>query len=151
MADQLHQIGIEATVKQMDSAAWFPALARRYYQIGGNLTAGGFDDPDAYFFENYKCGSSRNYSDYCNEEVDRLIDEASAALSEDERKAKYGRAQQLIAEDAPYIPIWNRVNAIVAQPGLTGLHLGLTGDFQSLRDVRWSGAGRPSDAPTTPN
>ena len=77
--------------------------------------------------------------------LDRLIDEASAALTEEERKVKYGRAQQLIAEDAPYIPIWNRVNAIVAQPGLSGLHLGLTGDFQSLREVRWSGAQAPSE------
>jgi len=85
VADQLHQIGIEATVKQMDSAAWFPALARRDYQIGGNLTAGGFDDPDAYFFENYKCGSSRNYSDYCNEEVDRLIDQQSQELDRAKR------------------------------------------------------------------
>src|SRR5215831_12749235 len=40
VADQLHQVGIEAIVKQMDSAAWFPALARRDYQIGANLTAG---------------------------------------------------------------------------------------------------------------
>src|SRR4029453_17597249 len=67
VADQLHQVGIEAAVKQMDSAAWFPALARRDYQIGANLTAGGFDDPDAYFVENYKCGSSRNFTDYCSE------------------------------------------------------------------------------------
>ena len=80
VADQLHQVGIESTVKQMDSAAWFPALARRDFQIAANLTAGGFDDPDAYFVENYKCGSSRNYTDYCNEETDRLIDQQSQEL-----------------------------------------------------------------------
>ena len=92
-------------------------------------------------------GFNRGY--YSNPEVDRLIDDASKALSEDERRAKYGRAQQIIAEDAPYIPIWNKVNAIIAQHGFSGLHLPLTGDFQSLRDVRWLGAGPPSDAPAT--
>ena len=34
VADQLHHVNVEATVKQIDSAAWFPALARREYQIG---------------------------------------------------------------------------------------------------------------------
>ncbi len=85
VADQLHQIGIEATVKQLDSAAWFPALARRDYQIGANLTAGGFDDPDAYFYENYKCGASRNYTDYCSEATDRLIEEQSQELDRAKR------------------------------------------------------------------
>ena len=105
VADQLHQIGIEATVKQMDSAAWFPALARRDYQIGANLTAGGFDDPDAYFFENYKCGSSRNYSDYCNEETDRLIDQQSQELDRAKRI-------KLVLE------IQRRIEADVARPML---------------------------------
>ena len=59
VVDQLKQVGIEAAVRQVDTAAWFPTLARREFQIGANLTAGVVDDPDAYFFENYKCGSPR--------------------------------------------------------------------------------------------
>jgi peptide/nickel transport system substrate-binding protein len=105
VADQLRQVGIEATVKQMDSAAWFPALARRDYLIGANLTAGGFDDPDAYFVENYKCGSSRNYSDYCNEETDRLIDQQSQELD----RAKRTRL---------VLDIQRRLEADVARPML---------------------------------
>ena len=34
--------------------------------------------------------------------VDRLIDAATAALDEDERRRLYGEAQRLIAADAPY-------------------------------------------------
>ena len=80
VADQLRQVGIEAVVKQVESAQYFPALARRDYQIGANLTASGIDDPDGYLFENYKCGASRNYTDYCNEAMDRLIDQQSGEL-----------------------------------------------------------------------
>ncbi len=32
------------------------------FQIAANLTGIGPDDPDANFFENYSCGSPRNYS-----------------------------------------------------------------------------------------
>ncbi len=85
VADQLRQVGVEATVKQIETAQWFPALARRDYQIGANLTAAGIDDPDAYLYENYKCGAARNYTDYCSEEVDRLIDLQSHELDRDKR------------------------------------------------------------------
>ena len=83
--DQLRLVGIEATIKQLDTSAWFPALARREFQIAANLTAGGFDDPDAYLVENYKCGSSRNYTDYCSETMDRQIEQQSQELDRTKR------------------------------------------------------------------
>ncbi|HZP38420.1 MAG TPA: ABC transporter substrate-binding protein [Methylomirabilota bacterium] len=83
--DQLRLVGIEATVKQVDTSAWFPVLARREFQIAANLTAGGFDDPDAYLVENYKCGSSRNYTDYCSEAMDRQIEAQSQELDRNKR------------------------------------------------------------------
>ena len=83
--DQLRLVGIEATIKQLDTSAWFPALARREFQIAANLTAGGFDDPDAYLVENYKCGSSRNYTDYCSEAMDRQIEAESQELDRAKR------------------------------------------------------------------
>jgi ABC-type transport system substrate-binding protein len=67
--------------------------------------------------------------------VDRLIDRASEALDERERKEFYGAAQRIIAEDAVYIPIWNRVNVAVAQKNLDGLHLSPSINFGMLRDV----------------
>jgi peptide/nickel transport system substrate-binding protein len=85
VVDQLRQVGVEAQLKQLDTAAWFPTLARRDYTIGANLTAPGIDDPDVYLYENYKCGTSRNYTDYCNEQVDRLIDQQSQELDRDKR------------------------------------------------------------------
>jgi peptide/nickel transport system substrate-binding protein len=97
--DQLHRVGIEATLRQIETAAWFPALARRDYQIGANLTAGGFDDPDAYFYENYKCGASRNYTDYCHEETDRLIDAQSQELDRDRRLKLVGDIQKKLEAD----------------------------------------------------
>jgi peptide/nickel transport system substrate-binding protein len=99
VVDQLRLIGMEATLKQLDTAAWFPALSRRDFQIGANLTAGGFDDPDAYLFENYKCGSPRNYTDYCSEEMDRLIDQQSQELDRAKRHKLVGDIQRKLEAD----------------------------------------------------
>ena len=94
--DQLRLVGVEATVKQLDTSAWFPALARREFQIAANLTAGGFDDPDAYLVENYKCGSSRNYTDYCNEATDRQIEAQSQELDRAKRLKMVGDIQRTL-------------------------------------------------------
>jgi peptide/nickel transport system substrate-binding protein len=85
IADQLRQVGVDAPVRQVESAQYFPMLARRDYQIGANLTASGIDDPDGYFYENYRCGASRNYTDYCNEAIDKAIDAQSAELDRAKR------------------------------------------------------------------
>jgi peptide/nickel transport system substrate-binding protein len=127
VADQLHHVGIEATVKQVDSAAWFPALARRDYQIGANLTAGGFDDPDAYFYENYKCGASRNYTDFCNEQVDRLIDAQSQELDrakrlkivwEIQRRLEAEVARPMLGWRKEYFAQWPHVRNLVPHNAL---------------------------------
>ena len=61
---------------------------------------------------------------------------SSAAVSEPERKAFYGAAQRIIAEDAVYIPIWNRVNVAVTRKEVTGVRLMPSIDFSMLKDVR---------------
>jgi len=97
--EQLRQVGIDATLKQMDSAVWYPALTRRDYTIAANLTAVGLDDPDAFFYENYKCGSTRNYSEYCNPEVDDLIDRQSREIDPKKRLALVTQIQQRLEAD----------------------------------------------------
>jgi peptide/nickel transport system substrate-binding protein len=97
--DQLRQVGVETTLKQMESAMWYPALARRDYTIAANLTAVGVDDPDAILYEQYKCGSLRNSTDYCNPEVDRMIELQSQELDPKKRLALVLQIQRRLEED----------------------------------------------------
>ena len=66
---EFKQVGVDAALKQIETAQWHPLATRREFQIAANLTGLGVDDPDANFYENYACGSSRNYGDYCDEQV----------------------------------------------------------------------------------
>jgi len=38
-----------------------------------DLTGTLVDDPDALFYENYKCGGVGNYNNYCNAEIDKVV------------------------------------------------------------------------------
>jgi peptide/nickel transport system substrate-binding protein len=98
---ELKQIGIEAALKQIETAQWHATATRGDYQIGANLTGLGIDDPDANFYENYACGSPRNYSHYCNEQVGRMIDLQSQEVNPQKRFEMVMALQKKLEEEAP--------------------------------------------------
>ena len=100
VVNELKTVGVEATLKQIETAQWHPMVTRREFQIGANLTGLGLDDPDANFYENYACGSPRNYGDYCDETVTRLIEEQSQELNPAKRAALVAQIQRKLEEDA---------------------------------------------------
>jgi peptide/nickel transport system substrate-binding protein len=105
--NELKQVGIEATLKQVETAQWHPMATRGDYQIGANLTGIGPDDPDANFYENYGCGSPRNYSLYCNEQISRMIDAQSQELDPKKRlQLVWDIQKKLEAEAARPILDW---------------------------------------------
>jgi ABC-type transport system substrate-binding protein len=42
--------------------------------------------PDAYFFEHYACGSERNYTNYCNPELEKMYEQQSIEPDQTKRK-----------------------------------------------------------------
>jgi peptide/nickel transport system substrate-binding protein len=113
MVDQLRQVGIDATLEQVETGVWHPKMTRRDYQVALNLTGIGIDDPDANFFENYRCGSPRNYSDYCSEEIDNLIAAQSQVLDRAQRaRLVYEIDRKLQLDGARPILGWGRQYAL---------------------------------------
>src|SRR5258705_961771 len=77
------------------------------YQIGANLTGVGPDDPDANYYENYACGSPRNYSQYCSEEVMKMFDAQSQELDPKKRLALNLAIHRKLEDDAARpVPDW---------------------------------------------
>jgi len=136
----LAKIGIALDVRSYETATLFADLVRGDFQLSNPQWVGGAVlDPDILrrvFHSSQVPPAGFNRGRYSNPEVDRLLDVAEAAVSEADRKKYYSAVQKLVAEDAPYIPIWNRVNYIMAQPTLSGLHLNPISDFIALKDVK---------------
>jgi peptide/nickel transport system substrate-binding protein len=135
----LAKVGIALEVRSYETATLFADLVRGDFQLSNPQWVGGAVlDPDILrrvFHSSQVPPAGFNRGRYSNPDVDRLLDVATAALTEADRKKYYSDVQKLVAEDAPYIPIWNRVNYIMAQPTLTGLHLNPISDFTALKDV----------------
>ena len=120
--NELKQVGIEATLKQVETAQWHPMATRGDYQIGANLTGLGVDDPDANFYENFACSSPRNYGGYCSEAVAKMIEQQSQELDPAKRLAHVVAIQKQLEQDAArptldsrldYFTVWPHVKNMV--------------------------------------
>ena len=89
LIDQLKDIYIDGELDVIESGIWFAKVARKEYQIGLNLTGAGIDDPDQTFYENFGCGSERNYTNYCNKDLQAQFDAQIAG--EGRRQAQEAR------------------------------------------------------------
>jgi peptide/nickel transport system substrate-binding protein len=136
----LRKVGIALDVRSYEFATLYADVLKGSFQMFTLQWVGGaVADPDILrrVFHSRQvppAGFNRGY--YSNPEVDRVLDAASRATDEAERKRLYGDAQRLIAEDAPYVSLWNKTNVAVMQPGISGLRLVPTADFTVLKDVR---------------
>jgi peptide/nickel transport system substrate-binding protein len=99
LIDQLKQIYIDGELDVVETANWFPRIARKDYTIAGNLTGSGVDDPDAYFYEHYACGSERNYTNYCNPELEKLYERQSIEPDQEKRKKIVWEIDKKLTED----------------------------------------------------
>jgi len=96
----LREIYIDAELDLIDTANYFPRLARKDYQLAVDVATGGLDDPDQKFYENYVCGAERNYTGYCDPETDRLIDAQSLEADPDKRRRLVWEIERRLAVDA---------------------------------------------------
>jgi peptide/nickel transport system substrate-binding protein len=136
----LRQVGIELDVRSHEFATLSKDVASGNFQLT-TLQWVGISDPDMLrrvFHSKQMPPAGFNRGFYSNPEVDRLIDEASAAPDEATRAALYRQVQHIVAEDAPYISLWYKTNVAVAQRDLQGISLSPLAAFTFLKDVRRS-------------
>jgi len=53
LIDPMKEIYIDGELDTVETANWFPKIARKDFMVGANLSGSGVDDPDAYFYEHY--------------------------------------------------------------------------------------------------
>ncbi|MGB8399228.1 ABC transporter substrate-binding protein [Bradyrhizobium sp.] len=100
VADQLKKIYITGELDILDTPRWYARLAKKDYTIGLNVTGVSVDDPDGNIVENYSCKSERNYTQYCNAEVDRLLATQSRELDRQKRRRIVWDIERILVDDA---------------------------------------------------
>jgi peptide/nickel transport system substrate-binding protein len=116
VTDQLKKIYIAGELDILETPQWYARLARKDYTIGLNVTGVSVDDPDGNIVENYSCKSERNYTQYCNAEVDHLLAAQSRELDKEKRRKIVWDIERLLVDDAARPNIISNVAANCWQP-----------------------------------
>jgi peptide/nickel transport system substrate-binding protein len=121
LIDQLKEIYIEATLETVDTVQWYPRVMRKEYAIGLTTSENELDDPDQKFYENYVCGADRNYTGYCNPQMDQRIDEQSMEPDPEKRRRLVWEIERMLAEDGARPIIFYPRSGTCRYPHVKGL------------------------------
>src|ERR1700736_1568820 len=133
LIDQLKSIYIDGELDVVETANWFPKVARKDYALGLNLTGNAVDDPDQSFYENYSCGSERNYTNYCNKDIEKLFDQQSQETDVAKRKKLTWEIDKKLQEDVARPIIFHGRTGSCWQPYVKGVTIMVNSSYNGYR------------------
>jgi peptide/nickel transport system substrate-binding protein len=131
--EQLKAIGVTVKLEPVSQSDWYP----RVIQFAINFTPMRWSqrpDPDGLMtllFDSKGAGNSTRYS---NPEVDKLLAEARGLTDQAARKALYQKAQQIISNDLPYVPLFFSLEFAAMRTNVRG-HVWIADEIPRFRDM----------------
>ncbi len=131
------ELGVEVEIHQAEWGAYLQELQQDRFQVfaglGWEATAGG--DPADFLDILFHTDSSQNHGHYSNPEVDAILEEASIDLDYNRRVRLYQQAEQMIVDDAAWLPLWYQGKRyVLIKPHVMGYKLTST-NVPKLRHV----------------
>lgn len=99
-------LGIEAEFQQTEFATFLKDLHNRRFQMFDIGWIADYPDPENFLDILFHSESSNNHTNYSNPQVDSLLERARTETDESLRFQLYNQAEQLIVDDAPWVPLW---------------------------------------------
>jgi peptide/nickel transport system substrate-binding protein len=135
----LRDVGVGLDVRMYEFATLYGDVLKGNFQMFTLQWSGGTAaDPDIlrrvfHSRQTPPFGFNRGY--FSDRRVDRLLDEATVSTDDRERMRLFGEVQKIVANEVPYISLWNKTNVAVAQRTLAGVHVSPAADWLFLKDV----------------
>lgn len=117
----LQAIGLAPKIEIMEWGVYSKAIEKKDKPAALYILGSSVPTLDWRLTRNFLSTSTNNYSGYKNEEVDKLLLQARTVFEDSARKALYDQIQTKVWEDAPYLFVYNSVQIIGLQKGVTGL------------------------------
>lgn len=116
-------LGVRIGIEQTDWATFLVEISRpeNPYQMYSLGWIGDYPDPQNFLDILFHSESLDNHMGYSNPEVDRLLEEARTEQDHDRRMDLYRQAEQMILEDAPWVPLHYDVEYWLTKPYVKGM------------------------------
>jgi peptide/nickel transport system substrate-binding protein len=137
LKEQLRRVGIDLEIRTYEWGTFYSDIKKGNFHLY-SLAWVGIMDPDIYyqlFHSDSMPPNGDNRGHYSNAELDHLLEQGRTATDIAQREAIYMRAQQILAEELPYIPLWWSRNVTVQNAAVKGFVPYPDGDLISLKKV----------------
>lgn len=122
IAAMLSEIGIQVNIQSMDSAAFTATARGGDHHLAWFQWAGSTSDPWVAAGDLH-CNYAWNIAQYCNPELDALVDEALVSLDQDRRQEIYDEFFTYVQEQSFYVAVGHLPAVFVARPEVEGVRI----------------------------
>ncbi|MBI3954367.1 MAG: peptide ABC transporter substrate-binding protein [Chloroflexi bacterium] len=100
-------LGVAVEIQQTEWATYLQDLNRQRFQMFGGIGwAADYPDPQDFVDILFHSKSFNNHGAYNSPQVDRLLEQARTEQDSDKRIKLYQDAEQMVVDDAVWIPLW---------------------------------------------
>ena len=100
-------LGVDVEIQQTEWATFLQDLHKRRFQMFAIGWSADYPDPQDFLDILFHSESTNNWGAYSNREVDSLLEKARVEPDQISRFQQYNRIEQLIVDDAPWVPLWH--------------------------------------------
>lgn len=133
VADQLRTIYIDGEIEQKEYSIFTGMIMKGAYSLAFHTTGAAVDDPDVVYYENYMCGSQRNYTKYCSKEIEAKIDEQSATIDPVKRKQLVQQIDLALQQEIARPTLYHTLSGTCWQPHVKGFLRAINGIYSHNR------------------
>jgi len=112
-------LNVKVTLKNQEWKVYLAATHTQDYDIARMGWSGDYNDPNT-FLDMWVTGGGNNRTGWSNQAYDTLISQASECLDQGKRFALFQKAENILLEQLPIIPIYFNTNDFLADPSVKG-------------------------------
>ena len=127
------QIGVEMTPTGQETKTVYSALRQQNFGVALAGWIADFPDASSFLYLAKTSSDEMNYGKYSNAKFDQLNIDGDNEPDAAKRGALLNQAEQILLDDAPFLPIYNAVSRYLVEPYVKGFEDALT----NVHRTRW--------------
>jgi len=115
------RLGINVRIEQVEWKVFLDRINRLDYELARGGWYGDYVDPNT-FLDLFVTGRGNNNTGWSNKEYDALVDAAANQNDAAARMEDFRRAEAILLDEVPIIPIYFYTQVMLVRPGLEGVY-----------------------------
>jgi oligopeptide transport system substrate-binding protein len=119
----MDNLGVDIGIEQEEFGLFLRDINDGNFQMFSLGWIADYPDPQNFLDIKLHSDSPNNESGYSNAEVDSLLEQADRTTDAEERLSLYQQAEQMIVDDAPWIPLYHGEASYLVKPYVEGFEV----------------------------